>query len=402
MKQFFVLALTIFATIPFYAQIGINTESPMATLDVTAPLGTNIIAGMQAPRLTLAELTAKGNSLYGTAQIGAIIYISNTSGGNSTGQRVNITTSGYYYFDGAVWQKLGSFDDADISTDIIGDVKYSFSTADHAGWYLLDGRGIAGLSATAKAAAAGLGFTNNLPDGRDRVLKTRSTTEALAAKGGSNTLAITQANLPNISLAGTISGTSASGGAAHTHTLGGTSASGGTAHTHAFTGASASAGLAHTHTFTGTAANGGAAHTHTFSGTSASAGAHTHTITVPPDQNVSHRGNPASSDISVDSRFDRPTSSAGAHTHTFSATSTNNTHTHTFSGASASNTHTHSFSGVSTDITHTHTFSGTSVSAGAHTHTATGTATVPTGGSGAALDNRDPYLAVNAFVYLGL
>lgn len=38
---------------------------------------------------------------------------------------------------------------------------------------------------------------------------------------------------------------------------------------------------------------------------------------------------------------------------------------------------------------------------GAHTHTVTGTVTVPTGGNGNLLNNVQPYLAVNTFIYLG-
>lgn len=402
MKQYSILVLVLFTSMPFYAQVGINTQSPKAALDVAASVQTNHVAGMQAPRLSLTELSAKGNSLYGASQVGVIIYITEVSGGANIGQRVNITVPGYYYFDGTAWQKLGAFDPTDISADILGDIKYSLATADHDGWYLLDGRAVSGLSASAKASAAGLGFTTNLPDTRDRVLQGKTDSESLGNKGGSNSLAITRANLPNISLSGTIAGTSGSGGAAHMHTFSGTSASGGVAHTHTFSGTSASGGVAHTHTFSGTSANGGAAHTHTFSGTSASAGAHTHNFNQPQEQNSTHRGNPDASAISIDSHQVRKTSSSGAHTHTFSGTSGSNTHTHTFSGASASTTHTHTFSGTSTSSTHAHTFSGTSLTGGAHTHTATGTATVPTGGSGAVLDNRSPFLTVNTFVYLGL
>lgn len=402
MKQYYILVLALFTSIPFYAQIGINTEFPKATLDVKASLVTSHIAGMQAPRLTLAELSSKGNSLYGASQVGVIIYITSISGGGNTGQRANITVPGYYYFDGASWQKLGAFDSSDISSEIVGDIKYSFSTGDHDGWYLLDGRAVSGLSPSAKISATELGFTTNLPDTRDRVLQGKADSEVLGNKGGSNTLSIVKANLPNISLSGTISGTSGSGGAAHTHTFSGTSAIGGAAHTHAFTGTSANGGAAHTHTFSGTSANGGAAHTHTFSGTSASAGAHTHNFNQPQEQNTTHRGSPDASAISVDSHQVRKTSSSGAHTHTFSGTSGSTTHSHTFSGASASTTHTHTFSAASTNATHAHTFSGTSLTGGAHTHTATGTATVPTGGSGTALDNRSPFLTVNTFVYLGL
>lgn len=402
MKQFFILVLVLLVSASSQAQVGINTDSPKAALDIVAHSGASYVAGMQAPRLTLAELTAKGNTLYGASQVGAIVYIFNTDGGDKIGQRINISVPGYYCFDGSLWQKLGAFDVFDISAAIVGDVKYSLSPSDHAGWYLLDGRATSPFSATAKAAAATIGFATNLPDTRDRVLKAKSITETLGSLGGSNSLIINKENLPNISLAGTISGVSSSGGAAHTHTFSGTSASAGVAHSHVFTGTSANAGAAHTHTLSGTSANGGAAHTHPFSGTSSNAGAHTHNYTHPQEQNTNHRGNPPASAISVDSRQTRQTTSGGAHTHTFTGVSANTAHTHTFSGTSASGTHTHAFSGTSTSTTHTHAFSGTSASGGAHTHTATGTTTVPTGGAGTALDNRSPYLTVNAFVYLGL
>lgn len=98
-----------------FSQVGINTETPKTTLDVkgkTDSGGTVLstdITGMQAPRLTRLELTNKGNSLYGTDQTGAIIYITDISGGDNTGtQRANVTATGYYYFDGNAWQKISN------------------------------------------------------------------------------------------------------------------------------------------------------------------------------------------------------------------------------------------------------------------------------------------------------
>lgn len=89
-------------------RIGINTTTPQTTLDVTAPNDNTHITGIQAPRLTRAELTAKGNSLYGADQKGTLIYITDVSGGNATGQRVVVTEPGYYYFDGSLWQRAVS------------------------------------------------------------------------------------------------------------------------------------------------------------------------------------------------------------------------------------------------------------------------------------------------------
>lgn len=89
-------------------RVGINTTTPQTTLDVTAPNDKSHIAGIQAPRLTRAELTAKGDSLYGADQKGTLIYITDVSGGNATGQRVVVTEPGYYYFDGSLWQRAVS------------------------------------------------------------------------------------------------------------------------------------------------------------------------------------------------------------------------------------------------------------------------------------------------------
>lgn len=88
------------------AGVGIDTTTPNSTLDVHGKLGATDIDGLQAPRLTRAELSAKGNGLYGTNQKGALIYITDISAGDNAGQRLNIDSVGYYYFDGAVWQKL--------------------------------------------------------------------------------------------------------------------------------------------------------------------------------------------------------------------------------------------------------------------------------------------------------
>lgn len=105
-------------------RVGINTTTPKTTFDVNGKkdgsgnLLTTDITGMQAPRLTRAELTAKGNTLYGTDQKGALIYVTDITGGNSLSQRINITAAGYYYFDGSVWQPIASGTGAaDITND---------------------------------------------------------------------------------------------------------------------------------------------------------------------------------------------------------------------------------------------------------------------------------------------
>lgn len=86
-------------------QVGINTNSPKATLDVMKnTVDISKPDGLIAPRLKGSEVKSK-DSLYNTDQKGTIVYV--TEGldiGNTTLKTANVTRVGYYYFDGEVWQ----------------------------------------------------------------------------------------------------------------------------------------------------------------------------------------------------------------------------------------------------------------------------------------------------------
>lgn len=88
-----------------YAQVGINTNTPKATLDVSANvLPTNTTAnGVLIPRVTVAELDAK-SAYYTTLQNGALVYV--TGGSSSNAKTANITGAGFYYYDApnSVWK----------------------------------------------------------------------------------------------------------------------------------------------------------------------------------------------------------------------------------------------------------------------------------------------------------
>ncbi|WP_123947054.1 hypothetical protein [Chryseobacterium sp. CBo1] len=99
-----------------YAQVGINTQSPNTIFDISAKrdaagdlTSNDQTFGLQAPRLTRAELT-NNTANYGSNQNGALIYITDISGGTNVGQREYITDPGYYYFDATAnkWQKIVS------------------------------------------------------------------------------------------------------------------------------------------------------------------------------------------------------------------------------------------------------------------------------------------------------
>ena len=126
MKKITTAALFLMLTGTAFGQdgrVGINTTDPKTTFDVngkkdgSGKLLTTDMTGLQAPRLTRAELTAKGDVLYGADQKGALVYITDVTAGDALTQRINITAAGYYYFDGAVWQKMASASEADITND---------------------------------------------------------------------------------------------------------------------------------------------------------------------------------------------------------------------------------------------------------------------------------------------
>lgn len=118
-----------------YSQVGINTTTPKATMDISIKRanadGTGAIAdnsknfGLITPRLTRAELTASTAS-YCADQAGALIYVTDVSGGDTNGARTNIAAVGYYYFDSGAnqWKPIGG---ASVYQNIRGGVNYSTS-----------------------------------------------------------------------------------------------------------------------------------------------------------------------------------------------------------------------------------------------------------------------------------
>ncbi|WP_294286371.1 hypothetical protein [uncultured Chryseobacterium sp.] len=107
MKKNLLTAAACMASAALYSQVGINNLSPKATLDITAKTTDGSKPeGIIAPRLTGNQIEA-ASSQYGPDQQGAIVYA--TSLVNPAGTKTaNITAEGYYFFDGNIWQKVGS------------------------------------------------------------------------------------------------------------------------------------------------------------------------------------------------------------------------------------------------------------------------------------------------------
>ncbi|HEY4538659.1 MAG TPA: hypothetical protein VIG94_01465 [Faecalibacter sp.] len=91
-----------------FAQVGINTNEPQASLDVqAAPHTTTVSDGIIAPRLTGDQLKAK-DSAYQTPQTGAIVYVTQRLTSEPTSKTIKVKDPGYYYFDGEIWQAVES------------------------------------------------------------------------------------------------------------------------------------------------------------------------------------------------------------------------------------------------------------------------------------------------------
>ena len=105
MKNSLLITLSLLLGNMCFAQVGINTDSPKATLDVAAKTtdGSNP-EGLMAPKLTGNQIKA-ADLQYGTNQIGMIVYATAPVTGPTT-KTANILAEGYYYFDGNVWQKF--------------------------------------------------------------------------------------------------------------------------------------------------------------------------------------------------------------------------------------------------------------------------------------------------------
>lgn len=94
-----------------FSQVGIQTETPQATLDVVgSPTNTTKLDGIIAPRITGAQLRAKN---YTTTQTGALVYVT-AADTSPSGQTLDVTSVGYYYFNGTKWVIAGAGDMVNI------------------------------------------------------------------------------------------------------------------------------------------------------------------------------------------------------------------------------------------------------------------------------------------------
>ncbi|GEM_PF-1234328 len=104
-KNLFLFLFVLFLSKTSAQNVGINSTNPQVTFDVNGTASTVAAAdGMRAPRITLAQLNAKTG--YNTNHIGALLYVTDLTGGSTVAATAQVTTTGYYYFDGSAWQSV--------------------------------------------------------------------------------------------------------------------------------------------------------------------------------------------------------------------------------------------------------------------------------------------------------
>lgn len=183
MKKIFTLIVLFFQYLITAQGVGIDTAYPHndAILDINST-GKGVL-------LTRLELiTADNPSPLANHVMGIITY--NTA--NSPGQTPISVSEGMYYNDGTKWNLMGP------NTVMLGDLKHSLETSDHKGWFKLDGRSKTSLPALAQYNATAIGIGSDLPDMADKFLKTNKGSETQGSTAGSNTITLTQPNLPNV------------------------------------------------------------------------------------------------------------------------------------------------------------------------------------------------------------
>ncbi|PQL94888.1 hypothetical protein [Apibacter adventoris] len=113
------------------AQVGVNTNTPMATLHIeNLPSSATVAEGILIPRVTVADLDAQ-DSKYQNDQNGSLVFVTDNSMGTQGKKTSNINGRGFYFYDAksSKWASAtpssngygdsGSFTATPISFDLV-------------------------------------------------------------------------------------------------------------------------------------------------------------------------------------------------------------------------------------------------------------------------------------------
>lgn len=100
MKKHIFIATLLLYSAHISAQVGINTQTPKATLDIVKQDENNTPDGLLLPRFTADEIKARENA-YGEAQNGTMVFITQpvTYNASYTGKASEITSTGIFYYN---------------------------------------------------------------------------------------------------------------------------------------------------------------------------------------------------------------------------------------------------------------------------------------------------------------
>ncbi|SIR55897.1 MULTISPECIES: hypothetical protein [unclassified Chryseobacterium] len=100
----FTYILVIFLYQFTFSQVGINIQSPKATLDILPSSHGSKAEGIIVPRLTGDQIKS-GDIEHDIPQKGCIVYATSPVT-SASAKTANITAVGLYYFDGSIWQRI--------------------------------------------------------------------------------------------------------------------------------------------------------------------------------------------------------------------------------------------------------------------------------------------------------
>lgn len=107
MKKVFLLLCAGIASLS-YAQVGVNNDTPNATLDVTAKTtdGTTV-EGVLIPRISRTKAATMSNPVSST-EVSTLIYVNDVTEPSSDAAETTsaVTEVGFYFFDGAKWNRI--------------------------------------------------------------------------------------------------------------------------------------------------------------------------------------------------------------------------------------------------------------------------------------------------------
>lgn len=166
-----------------FAQVGINNEDPKATLDITAKTTDGSKPeGVIAPRLTGDQIKA-ADAQYIAAQTGAMVYAT-AAVGTSTAKTVNITTPGYYFFNGTVWLKVNDIWRNDVvNTQVKLGTLSNGTTARPTGTdFVVKDNGRVGIASTTPASTLDVVATSTAATTPEGIIAPRLTGDQIKAK----------------------------------------------------------------------------------------------------------------------------------------------------------------------------------------------------------------------------